>query len=200
MRTTACVKSLAAAAILGVLTAPAYATVLVPYDSGNVAGTTNFISLNDVLTADFYLNVGDWSAAGPDLVYLIKATEDLGTITTQSLNPQVKTITNLTLQWNSDAGGGAGTVLSGPLTITDALGNLINTGAISLRFLAGDSAFLIASADAVLKKQTNIDLRVEAIPIPPALALFGSGVVGLGLLARRRKRKAIGPSEFAPLG
>lgn len=30
-----------------------------------------------------------------------------------------------------------------------------------------------------------------AVPLPPALLLFGSGVLGLGLLARRRKQKPI---------
>ena len=39
----------------------------------------------------------------------------------------------------------------------------------------------------------NYDIALTAVPIPPALLLFGSALVGLGYLARRRGR-SIGPS------
>jgi hypothetical protein len=33
-------------------------------------------------------------------------------------------------------------------------------------------------------------LRVDVVPVPPAIALFGSGLLGLGMLAFRRKRRS----------
>jgi hypothetical protein len=38
----------------------------------------------------------------------------------------------------------------------------------------------------------NYDISLTAVPIPPALLLFGSALIGLGYLARRR-RASTGP-------
>jgi len=36
----------------------------------------------------------------------------------------------------------------------------------------------------------DLVMRISVVPVPPALLLFGSGLAGLGLLARRRRQKA----------
>ena len=38
---------------------------------------------------------------------------------------------------------------------------------------------------------TNFDATLNAVPLPPAVALFGAGLAGIGWITRRRKQKAL---------
>jgi hypothetical protein len=75
---------------------------------------------------------------------------------------------------------GGGDLLSGPGPIlleflTDTLYAIKITGSFAAGGIAGD-----------------LDFALTPVPIPPALLLFGSALLGLGYLARRR-RASIGP-------
>ena len=197
MGTTACVKSLAAATVVGVflaapLAVPANALTLnplVPYP------TVNTLSLNNGYIYDVTMDTG----TDPDVSFLVTAAEDLVSVTLSTVLPyggQIGTLPNLTAQWFATD---LSTSLSGLFQITDSNGFwIIPPGTLTLVLNSGDLAVLVVKGDPALQP-TNLDIEVQAVPIPPALALFGSGVVGLGLLARRRKRKA-GATAFSPLG
>lgn len=170
-----------AALVLSIGSASAITAVPLP-------GGPNLISLHDVFTAEFNLNVGNWTGANPDVGFGFMATEPLTAVTTDTLNPPTGSISNLSVEWNTMANGSGASLAS--LVLTNAAGTLINPLA-SLTFIfpnTTDVFYLLVSADGVLRNSTNFDLRVEAVPVPPALLLFGSALAGLGFLSRRRKK------------
>ena len=78
---------------------------------------------------------------------------------------------------------GGSTSCSTPLTFT------INTLAALVPDSSGGSIFW---ADVINNNRTGgptglIDFTLQAVPLPPAALLFGSALVGLGILGRRRK-------------
>lgn len=55
---------------------------------------------------------------------------------------------------------------------------------------AGTSASALITVEGALNYTYEFDEAVAPIPVPAALPLFLSGLVGMGLIARRRKKNA----------
>lgn len=81
-------------------------------------------------------------------------------------------------------------------TPTGDSGFLNAAGTVSLLLGANDSVYFTAFHVAGFNDDLGVNdfalagVQVEAIPIPPAAFLFGTALVGMGLLSRRRKKQA----------
>ncbi len=148
MRTTACVKSLAAAAIVGAILAaplavPANASIM----SLDPSPSVNNLALGD----DYFYNVVLAKGADPDVNFVVKSTDKLSTLYFQSIIPYglgQDTVPNLTAQWfQTDLT----TPLSGLLHITDANGAWNGENTISLAFNVGEMAVLVITGDPALR-------------------------------------------------
>ena len=86
--------------------------------------------------------------------------------------------------------------LSVPMLVNDivllpATTQVLGSGPLVLQMLDG-ILYGITVVGEFGSGRSNYDITLSAVPIPPALLLFGSALVGLGYLARRRGR-SIGP-------
>lgn len=59
---------------------------------------------------------------------------------------------------------------------------------LSTNFIVGTIRYLTLTWSGI-DGGTNLDIRVAAVPVPPALLLFGTSLLGFGFLSRRRRRK-----------
>lgn len=69
----------------------------------------------------------------------------------------------------------SGGSLSGSMTFA-------NTDFATLGIVAGTDQFMIATGDTI-----TVTFQTAAIPVPPAIAALGTGLLGLGLWGRRRR-------------
>lgn len=144
-----------------------------------VDGLATSISINDTFATQIKGNNGE---GGGSYAFEFTSTQALTALETSTLNPTGGFL-GATVQWNSLADG-SGTVF-GILTNAQILANV----PLVVSFAANETKFLIASWDSIGKDLSNFDLRVEAVPVPPAVLLFGTALVGMGFLSRRRRRK-----------
>jgi hypothetical protein len=82
-------------------------------------------------------------------------------------------------------GPGLYTLVVGGANSTDLL-TLLSHAIATNGDYATQSAALIGYTNARLARNFNIDFSVSAVPLPAAVYLFGSGIVGIIALARRR--------------
>jgi hypothetical protein len=68
-------------------------------------------------------------------------------------------------------------------------------GSILISLVAGDYAnllqFRVGYYDALGREFETSAVALNAVPLPAALPLFASGLVGLGWLARRKRRQPL---------
>lgn len=90
--------------------------------------------------------------------------------------------------WFTDA---ANNIISPVVSITDATGDLINDPILTYAqgLLGGQTYFLNVAGTLLKDKGGFYGVEVAAVPLPPAAIAFGSALVGMGLLGRRRKNK-----------
>lgn len=102
-------------------------------------------------------------------------------------------IKNLRLEWFND-----GNISQGFLDVTDSLGVVINpTAILSINLVADALAYHLKVTGKALGDGGSYLLRVAVpgdqqspVPLPPALLLFGSALVGLTVLGRRKRQGA----------
>ena len=102
----------------------------------------------------------------------------LTSLTSNTVNPTGST-SGLEIFWSNDATG----------LLASAISAIVGVGVnVSQSFLSGETHFLIVKW-AGLSNGANIDLNVTAVPIPASVLLLGTSLLGMGILARRRRRK-----------
>ena len=73
-------------------------------------------------------------------------------------------------------GGVAQSILAGGTFFFDLIAGAINTFAVT------------GTANPVFAGPVSYNIALSAIPLPPAALLFGTALVGMGFLARRKRR------------
>jgi hypothetical protein len=152
---------------------PAFADLSAPGQVFTAFGSVNpNTAVND--TYDFHLTVANLGA--------------LTTAIALNSNPPQQGgfgIANLTITWLN------GVTQFAQLVVTDAAGVVINTSAKLLFALTGPNNDLHVKVTGTgLGSGGGYILNVSTVPLPPALLLFGSGLLGLTLLGRRRRRSS----------
>lgn len=104
------------------------------------------------------------------------------------------------LNWSPDGAGGigTGTSISDTFDLTDSIA-ASNPGDTDARNAALSSFFFAAVSDPLTAgNEYTLNIAINAtnvnaikVPEPGILAMFGTGLLGLGLLARRRRRRAV---------
>lgn len=140
------------------------------------------LSIGNVFQAEIDGNNAD---GGGSFAFAFTATQNLTGVETNSLNqnpqlPPGNGFAGATAEWNSQADGGGTTFAS--LTTAE----LVSGAALITSFLAGQTKYLIVSWADVVGNGQNFDIRVSAVPLPPALLLFVSALIGLAWLRRRK--------------
>ena len=107
---------------------------------------------------------------------------ELQTITEVSTLTILGPIANLRAEW-FDTGGSIGF-----LDVTDGTGALLSPGALLLVQILATGNYFLHITGATLGTGAGFVLGVDvtALPLPPALILFLSALLGLGILGRRR--------------
>jgi len=132
----------------------------------------------------FSMNIeGDTVDGGGSTWFGFTATQALAALETNSLNP-INSFVGARVEWNSAFDGSGmsfGTITGAAL----AAGDILRT-----TFDAGETKYLIARWDNVARDQSDFDLRVEAtvVPVPAALGLLLTGLGGMALVSRRRRK------------
>lgn len=83
------------------------------------------------------------------------------------------------LAFGDITGTKAGTINGGDWTLVTFAFSIASDAAVSIGFWAG-------GADDTLGGYID-DVQISAVPLPPAMALFGAAMLGLGWVSRRRK-------------
>lgn len=176
-------KYLFAGAAAALMALPMMAEALtITTRGGAVASGTVAISPDSIFSVNIEGDAVDGSGSA---WFGFTATEALAALETNSLNP-VNSFTGAWVEWNS-AFDGSGTSFGTITGAALAAGDILRT-----TFEAGETKFLIARWDDVARDQSDFDLRVEAtvVPVPAALGLLLTGLGGMVLVSRRR-RKAV---------
>jgi hypothetical protein len=87
----------------------------------------------------------------------------------------------------------AGNFSSAPVVLTPGnsallVAALAGGGTITAGYVQISAVIPIPRPDGTVDRTAEYHLSPAPVPIPPALALFGGGIVGLGVLARKRKK------------
>ena len=85
---------------------------------------------------------------------------------------------------------------AGPVVLTPGnsallVATLSGGGTITAGYVQISANIPIPRPDGTFDRTAEYHLSPAAVPIPPALALFGGGIVGLGVLARKRKNPSL---------
>ena len=92
-----------------------------------------------------------------------------------------------TLTLNKNTNFTITSILFNGTDITSLLGSLLNPNGMSLALVGGVNTFQILGKVNYGGTNNNLDLRITATPIPAAVWLFGSALLGIGALSSRRK-------------
>lgn len=145
--------------------------------SGDFDETTNVsISNGDVFRTEVFADASD---GANELRFAFTADGPVRVTNTSTINPN-GVFEDVTIALE-DASGAVLAFISG-----------LNAGdgtPITADFADGAEFFLTASFSDVTTNDSNLDFRVAgaAVPIPAALPMFATALVGFGLLGRRRK-------------
>lgn len=158
--------------------APAWAVTIAPGSTTALEPSENYsytaiLSSNAVVNDTFNFTVAD----------------PLGTSTTAiALNAGgagALGVKNLTIKWYT-----AGDFLLGTLLVTNSAGLVLDPMASLVLGLATGAYKVIATGQA-LANGGIYNINVATTPLPPALILFGTALVGMTFLGRRRRRQGI---------
>ena len=183
-------KTILAAALL-VATSSAQANVFEMFDgNGGVVGMAD-TSITDI--RDF--GTGDWTLSSPTPFFGVNWTAHSGTVYNVAGNYTFDTIQGGTYSVDLAAGYTMGHILFNwgavadidVVNIWDANGDSIDVEGDGVSGLAMiDGAFMGFNANFSVNGATS-EVNPAAVPVPAAVWLFGSGLVGLAGVARRRK-------------
>jgi hypothetical protein len=152
---------------------------------GNFDCTDTLLSIGDAVQTRISGNAGD---GGGSFTFAFTASEPLSAVEFNTVNPLTGFV-GAEVEWNT-AEDGSGTTLA---FLTNA--QILLSQSMQVAFLADQTLYLIATWTDVARNASSFDLRVEAIPIPPALLLFGTALAGIGFLGRRRRKLLTGVPE-----
>lgn len=140
----------------------------------------------NTLAGGAFVAANDYSGI-VDYSFVIVAPTTLRATDQSTLN-EADSLTNLAIQWFAADGV---TAISGVLSL-GASGSIATTTNLA----NGDVAILRASWDGIALTgskpsdlKPNLDFSVTAVPVPAALPLFASALLGLGMLSRRRRNR-----------
>jgi hypothetical protein len=148
---------------------------------GSVPATNNMLSDGSILSGNLFTGT---STGGGGIVFKFTAAEaGLFAVNVSTTNPG-SPFDNLRISWCTGTAVGAQCIdeesfIEEPLDDIELVTNFGNIG---------DMKFLVANWTGVSENASNLDFRVAAaVPVPAAVWLFGSGLLGLVGIARRKK-------------
>jgi hypothetical protein len=102
-------------------------------------------------------------------------------------NPGTVGIANLVLSWYLD--GNPVALVSE--TFTNGSGTWLGVGSVLFPFTlpGGPAKYLLVVTGTILSGGGGYDIELSAVPLPPALILFGTALVGMTLLGKRRRKQ-----------
>lgn len=107
------------------------------------------------------------------------------TVTISGTLPVAGLLPDLVLSWSTSAD--TADIIATEL-FSDGSGSFDTSAVLSVAFAASQTLYLLVQSGAALSNG-QLDIQVSAVPIPPALLLFGSALAGVGFLSRKRKKQ-----------